>query len=710
MKQFKIFALVLCLFFNYKSFAQGCIYPTTYPRIFSYSDDLNHKSSFTRDSLFYTVRGNCLEVLNINTGVTEHLWADHYPARKIIPDTNNYHIYLKSNNFIGRYNPLSGSFENLVDSSFGGDPINDIGISPDGTVWAVTFGEKIAYYRDSTWVLQALNLGSQQGFYDLRVVNDSVVYVSRGISPTFLKYYNNTFDSVYSLSFNGSFFDWDVSQDEVLWIARGNSIRKVEQGTNYDFIGNNNAYLKVRVAPNGNIWATGLGEAVWMYDGANLAEVGGGGVINGNVIDIALTEESEPRVLTKLYFNSQSYLYSKSDSTWEYLDFPFMPIKNVKAANYKQFATEEGLFSVSFYLGTPSISTFLDLSQTLYTIGVNCLGFSPDPNNFVVGTNTGLYGIDGFDNNELPNDTINHIYYSDGHYYIATNGGLVLYSSSIYSIIDTSNSPLPSNNITYVTKPTNNNYPIYIGTKKGVAFLNNDSSWTVFDTSNVPVNDFFVTGICPGYSFGDSAVYVSTLSDGLLRLFPSGGYELYNTANDNFEDDSLHYIMPIFLGKCGEAVLAGTKNHGIACWYPYSEPVTEVSYTAYQSGGDTLNYSSQFIAYDQSANNYNTDYIIVTDNYLTYATGCYSVEEALEVPGITWYQGDGQITYTSPFGFSGKTELRLFDAMGKLILSEIHSLHPAQQYNVDIYGLPKGLYVLSLIYGDKQATAKVIIQ
>lgn len=349
------------------------------------------------------------------------------------------------------------------------------------------------------------------------------------------------------------------------------------------------------------------------------------------------------------------------------------------------------------------IHNFFDTSSYSYVDEINCFtDNSPSIQIPAYGTNAGIGGIQGFDNNQLPNLHINNISYDDGTYYIATDSGLVAYNGILYSHINTSNSPLPSDKITFVTTG-NNDYcnesgGLYIGTDKGVAIFKN-SQWIVLDSTNIPINNFDVTGILPP-CFEDET-YISTLGSGLIKVFPDGEYEIFNTSNGNLLDDTLFYVRHMFLGMGGDYVITGTSNHGVAYSYLWSQ-----DYFDY----DTVYYNNIPITNSKMAvnGNYYEINIVATDTLFFVLTPWGSVKETKPNQQIKWYIQNNNLILDVDEKYFGNGGILLTDILGRTVIKQ-EVYFDSNKFSVSINTLPAGIYIFRIKSGMQVGTSKIII-
>jgi hypothetical protein len=660
------------------------------------------------DNTIYEIRAGGLQGINVSDTSSTYAWINHYNLRKIVADTGGTYAYLRNSNDIGRFNPITQQYEIIPSDTLNNAYVNDIDISPSGKLWVVTGDEKIFVFDGNSWEVIASTGFPFVNLNDIRVFNDTLAYI-RGNYDNFYRFHNGLVDSLYSIPSNMYYQDWDVDAAGNLWITTASKLLHVAGSNVTEYDASNtplgtDQFINVEIGSNGNIWTAGHQSKLLHYDGTSWSE---NQLPSFYPIDDFILNADDQPVVVNGYTNTNYpnvHLDIFDGITWSTLPFNFQPFHDIRAISTYFVATEEGIFSStvpSFYINNFADTSFGSYANevTCFTVDVNPYSYWPQ---YSYGTHHGVQGLTGFDNSILPSQNINYIAYDDESYYIGTDSGLVFYNGTIYNIYNTQNSPLPSNKITYIT--ISNNYTsaddLYIGTDNGLAIYQG-SQWTVLDTTSVPIDHFYVTGILPyNQMYYDTATYITTLGSGLIRLFPSGGYELLNTSNGTFEDDSVYYITHAFLGKCGDWVMMGTKSHGVA-YFEYSGGF----------GYDSMFYSSPTpITGSTLASSSGNGVIILADSILFWGTPCGAVEEITNAGSvnISWYQEGNTLVAIPPPYFKGKCTASLFDLYGRNISTTETTLADAENLHLDMGNKPAGTYLLRMISGNKSAMAKMV--
>lgn len=106
---------------------------------------------------------------------------------------------------------------------------------------------------------------------------------------------------------------------------------------------------------------------------------------------------------------------------------------------------------------------------------------------------------------------------------------LVIFGQSPFIIYNDANSPLPSNKVTKLVIDDNNSK--WIGTETGLAKLNSDDTWEIFDESNSDIPGNQIASI---FIDGD-IVWVGTQLNGMAK-FEAGVWTVYNPTNSPLPD------------------------------------------------------------------------------------------------------------------------------------------------------------------------------
>lgn len=669
-----------------------------------------------KDSIIYARRAGGLEELNINNHETKYHWAGYYVLESIVADTGNTYVYMSGNSrYIGRYNHNTNKYENISNGNLQNKQLGDIDVASNGKVWVTTTNtfKNVAIYDGSNWILYPNPANIYWGFGKIKVINDSSAYLL--YASQIYKFHNGIYDSVYTLPSSGAYFsDWDVDAGGGLWIAATNKLIHLQNSNAFIYDASNtpigtDQFLNVKVGANGHVWTAGNKNKLLEFDGTAWQARALPGFDN-SIENFFLDKLSNPKVMSTTS-NGIHHLLLYNGSNWSTIPFPFMPFKQAKemgaASNTYSgallFATNEGLFTVTQNF---SLSGFSDTTTVPHADDVTC--FTDNDPNYTpaFGSHEGVCSLPGFDNSQLPSKNVNHICFYNGTYYIGTDSGLVTYNGIFYNNINTSNSPLPSNKITYVT--VNNSYcgnynVLYVGTDNGLAVYQN-AQWTVYSTGNIQVNNFYVTGAA---SFcGDSAVYISTLGNGLIQAYPHGSYNLFNTSNGKLLDDTLHYIKDVQLGECGQFLILGTQHHGLASTGFYNAPLSFNYDTLDWNSGQPIHSS---MAIEMFSNSGIGGYIVSTNAGYYSISICGGVPESKETKHqLNWLQQNNQLIVSAPVKFNGKGTIILSNMLGQTVIeSDCDTRNGATK--LDINNLSSGIYMIRLNIGDETGFSKVIL-
>ena len=674
-----------------------------------YSTSDFHDKVMIQDSSIYESR-QCLQIKNIFSGKTEYRWTNYYQLNMILPDKHGNYVYLKNNSYIGVYDSLLNDHININTGPLLNNYIESIGISPNGNIWAGT-SQKLGIYNGSSWQVYPIN-----GYYynRIKVINDTSAYLS---GYPFLRFHNGIVDTLFTLPLGYYLRDWDVDSLGNLWIAGGNKLFNYKNSTVSFFDSTNSPvglekFNKVVVGKNGHIWTCGAAGKMFEYNGASWATH----LLPSpylNIDNFNLDSLSRPWVIAGNYstYPSPQYtymsIYKWNGSNFNSpVSFPFMPYNNIQAIAPNALANGDGVFSFNFNYQSFRILGFRGSPERPEATDVNCFRTYSEYTQYgeyPFGTNNGIYSlwgtVAGLDSSVLPSDTVNCLLSDHGSDYVCTDNGLLIYNGVFYNTLDTTNSPLPSNKITFATVVSGQTYnKLYIGTDNGLAIYSNNQ-WSVYDSTYFGLSNCYVTGILPPqyFSFYDTTTYVSTMGSGLIKLFNSGGYEILNTANGKFNDDSLYYVIRASLAKCGEYVVIGTKENGIAVYDNWSNDLQYYSirngypFTQSQAAVDVTN-SAGYV-------------LIGTNTGLYWASICSGIDENNISDNLNVYPNPSTGVFTIEQPSGSYVEIR--NILGELIYK---SITRDEKTSIDLNKQSKGIYFITTTdRNHKTANRKIIV-
>lgn len=667
-----------------------------------------HDKVMIQDSSIYESR-QCLQIKNIFSGSIEYRWANHYQILMLLPDKHRNYIYLKNNSYIGVYDSLLNDHININTGPLTNNYIESIGISPNGNIWAGT-PQKLGIYNGSTWQVYPIN-GYNHGY--IKVINDTSAYLSG--SP-FLRFHNGIVDTLFTLPQGNYLRDWDTDSLGNLWIAGGDKLFNYIDTTLAFFDSTNTPvglekFYKVVLGKNGHVWTCGAAGKLFEYNGSvwstHLLPSPFLAIDNFNLDSL-----SRPWVIAGSYSTYPNPQYSyMSIYRWNgsnfnsHVSFPFMPYSNIKAIAPNALANDDGVFSFNFNYQNFRILGFKGSPENPAATDVNCFrtysqysGYSE----YIYGTNNGIYSlwgsVAGLDSSVLPSDTVNCLLSDHGSDYVCTDNGLLIYNGVFYNTLDTSNSPLPSNKITFATVTEGQSYnKLYIGTDNGLAIYSN-SQWTVYDSTYFGLSSCNVTGILPPqyFNYYDTTIYVSTMGSGLIKLYASGSFEILNTANGKFNDDSLYYVIHAFLAKCGEYIVIGTKENGIAVYDYWSNDIQ------YYSNRNGYPFTQSKAAVDATL--YAGYVLIGTNTGIYWASICGGIDENNSSDNLNVYPNPsmGVFTIEQPSG----SQIEIRNILGEIIYK---SITKDEKITADLSKQAKGIYFIKTTDRNLGTSNKKII-
>lgn len=655
------------------------------------------------DSSIYAIRSGGLQELNTIDDKSSYYWQNYYNMKNIVADTGHTYVYISKYKYIGRYNDPSQRYENIWTDTVNSKQFTGIAVATDGKVWTCTANmtTEVGIYDGTNWAFYPFGSYLGYGFSGIKLINDTLACLMSNAS-VFYTFHNGIFDTMFYYT-NYYFSDWDVDKSGNLWVAVTDSLIHVHDGIINTYKSSNtpfgpNKFLHVNIGSNGHVWVSGNSKEMMEFDGStwqlrSLPQW-------QNIENFTLDKQNNPWVTTE-----NSGLFTYNGGVWYYHNFNFMPLVNLKAVglsssfNLAYFANDKGFFTINH--DNNSLNSFADTSVYDFANDITC--FAENNNyGFSYGTHSGVYIASGFNNDLLPNDTVNSMYYDNGTYYIGTNAGLISYNGIFYNTYDTGNTPFPSNKITFVSSSRNDNYnpsnALFVGTDKGFTIYK-DGLWTKYDTTDIPVSKFYVTGA--SYAFNSDTIYVTTLGDGLIKIASDGNYALLNTSNGGLLDDTLYYVKNVDLGECGAYTIMGTSHHGIAYNNAYMPEL--FSYATQDYLGLSIN-SSKLI----SKTDFWDETLLVSDSLVYFLSMCGSVAEHNNFKNLNWFQQGENLVVTIPPELSGDGTFQLSNMLGQTLV-EKKCYTSDGKISVSVADLSTGIYVFRLTAHGKTGYCKVCI-
>ncbi|MCW3126855.1 MAG: hypothetical protein JWO03_2513 [Bacteroidetes bacterium] len=687
------------------------------------SSPSNYKVSCISDSVFYCVRYGGLQSYDLRTGQIKYKFKGIYGITMIVPDGHG-KLLLGYNTKIRLYDPSTETAAELATVY----DVTDIGAS-DHKIWVLYNHSTLKTYDGTSW--QTITLPPTSSFstyyYFMLPVGDNSAYFSNG--RTIWSYVNSTMDSIYSIPVTHSYsLVWDLD-------SAGNACML--------------AYNKVFKADITGTVVTYDTSAIPLqyYDKLSGISGGNGGKMALSGLNLYLLNDSTwsrfdifnyrpPLFLTcdrhtgKFYYIAGDSLYGNLAGVTENYYIGNMPYQNVKAISPLQIATPDGLFTYQGNSGSLAPTGFYDTSVHKYIEDITCFEVDGYSNNYysnyyaLYGTHHGVYalGATSVNNALLPDSNINFIYSLDGSDYIGTDKGLCVYNQVFYNTIDTSNSPLPSNKITFITsasvyqQATGTVVVLYVGTDKGFGIYSN-GQWQIFDSSSIGTSSFYVTSILPpdiNSSGINNNIWVTTKGNGLVMLKTNGTYQFYNKSNQRLMDDTLYYAINMGICEAGEYRYVGTNDSGVCyfdrSYYPGAYDSFDVRYITqpyYGSNATCRLHNSKLCS------NYNSQYyniVLVADSGFFISQECVGIaEHKADKISLQWYIEQEKLYAIMPDNFTGRVTHSIYDMTGRKLSLTDPEINNGARTGIDIAALSVGVYILQTEFGGKTAQTKFII-
>ena len=680
------------------------------PSYTSYLD--SNKVTYANDSMFYMIRYGGIQSLNTNTGQVSYKYAGIYKAQVMVPDTGGNFILLKNDNQILRYSCLTDSVYD-VSPQTGGQKINDIGSSIN-RVWAIINHNILGYYEGTVWHYDTITsgLGSR-----LLVKNDSTVYMLNDYGGEIYAWVNGNLNLGYaSINADVNQAVWSIDTAGTIWIANINNLLAVNDtggvtSISADSAGFNGDILMATFTDNaGHVWCAGQNN-IYRIDSMQ-ASIFHSGQYGYYYYEAMAVDKSTG----KMFLLGNDSIHTIYNGITRDYHFGDMPYKDIKALGRYFIATEQGIFFTNEnsnynYSGIGIPSAFADTGNlnfpycndiTCFTVNGNYSSFSVYADS-TYGTHHGIYGGSrGINNDSLPDLNINYIYSPGQKAYIGTDKGLCIYNAGNYTVFDTSNSPLPSNKITFIGSLPyywqNGADQICIGTDHGFAIYTNDR-WKVFSDSALHLANLYVTGIAAMDIYGDSILHVSTLGNGMFDFDTIGNFNHLSKAAGDLMDDTLYYTAPLYLGYCGEFIASGTNTSGIA----YR-----------QSSNLPMSYDTGFVPYFHKSRFFtpvNWGYAFATDSGIAFVLGCYEGVKNVthNSQSLKWTTETNQLNVYMPADYNGNALVNLYNLQGKAIENINTNVSAGEAVVMQTAALAAGIYIVQANLKGELLQSKVVI-
>ncbi len=141
---------------------------------------------------------------------------------------------------------------------------------------------------------------------------------------------------------------------------------------------------------------------------------------------------------------------------------------------------------------------------------------------------------------------------NNGILWVATDSGAAKFNNGTFEFFNTTNSQIPSNNVSYITFDVFNN--MWIGTDNGLAKFNG-TTWTVFNTGNSNLPDNAISYLI---FEGNTHCWIGTANG--LAMFDGIDWTVYNTGNSDLPNNRISSIQ---IAKNGDKWL-GMLGGGIS--------------------------------------------------------------------------------------------------------------------------------------------------
>lgn len=362
-------------------------------------------------------------------------------------------------------------------------------------------------------------------------------------------------------------------------------------------------------------------------------------------------------------------------------------------------------------------------SNCIYSLGVNHNSwFWGVTDTLLIGTDKGLikagveyndslniYQVYNTQNSDLPSDTITSIvtgneYFTSENIWLGTlnKGAAMLDANGSFTLIDTSNSLLPSNNIininysnNFVGIATDHGFMTIIDTVQQVYTMTNSGLLTE-DVNFVAIYNSYY----PGNGVYKYDLIVGTNGFGFAIIDTSNQWHYFNVTNGNFNSDTVYYLKDNvdLYGR-----LIGTENGIYQIANDLNNPIF-AEIVVQNIGSDYRNKKADGCTVLCGSEGYR--FVSLGDNGVTRFQVCYGSvnEKANEISEIkSWFYGN-QLYYESVL--NGSYKLDIFDLVGRNIYN-CNVMFPNKS-SVIIPQINEGIYLVKFSSGNQSFSSKVI--
>ncbi len=362
-------------------------------------------------------------------------------------------------------------------------------------------------------------------------------------------------------------------------------------------------------------------------------------------------------------------------------------------------------------------------SNCIYSLGVNHNSwFWGVTDTLLIGTDKGLikagveyndsliiYQVYNTQNSDLPSDTITTIvtgneYFTSANIWLGTlnKGAAMLDANGSFTLIDTSNSLLPSNNVisinysnSFVGIATDHGFMTIVDTVQQVYTMANSGLLTEQVNFVAIYNSYYLGNGVYKHDF-----IVGTNGFGFAIIDTSNQWHSFNTANGNFNCDTVYYLKDNvdLYGR-----LIGTENSIYQISNDLNNPIiTEI--LVQNIGSDHKNKKADGCTVLCGSGGYR--FVSLGNNGVTRFQVCYGsvIEKANEISEIkSWFYGN-QLYFESVL--NGSYKLDIFDLLGKNIYN--CSVVFPNKSSLMIPNINEGIYLVKFSNGSQSFSSKVI--
>jgi hypothetical protein len=154
----------------------------------------------------------------------------------------------------------------------------------------------------------------------------------------------------------------------------------------------------------------------------------------------------------------------------------------------------------------------------------------------------------------------------------------------------------------------------------------------------------------------------------------------------------------MYLGECGDYIVLGTRQNGIA----YSE-MWEPDQFEYITDYNNVPITSSVMAVNGRAN-----HLIATDTLNYLLSYCGGISKTTGSRQLKWHQEGSRLNVLVPEEFYGMNDIKLIDMLGRVAIEKQANIQSGKA-TLNVGSLTTGVYIFRISNGKKFGFAKVVV-